>query len=243
MKNTTLAAAQQAKMARLCQKLALTANDHVLEIGTGWGAMAIFMAKEYGCKVTTTTISPAQYAFTKTQIERHQLTEQITLLQQDYRQLTGQFDKVVSIEMIEAVGEAYLTGFIKICQARLKPKGLLALQCITIADPRYHTYSQRLDFIQTHIFPGGFLPSISVLVAKSQQHTQFVLKDVKDIGLDYARTLQDWRQRFESHLSVYPSMGLDPYFIRMWRFYFCYCEAGFLTENVSAVQLLFSRQD
>ncbi len=159
----SLEQAQIQKMDRLCQQLQLTANDHVIEIGTGWGAMAIYMAQHYGCKVTTTTISEEQFAYAEAEITRLGLEAQITLLKQDYRLLEGQFDKLVSIEMIEAVGKAYLASYIEKCQSLLKPGGLMAIQAITIADQRYDYYSNNVDFIQKYIFPGGFLPSITVL--------------------------------------------------------------------------------
>ncbi len=237
----TLEEAQRQKMKRLCTCLQLSSQDHVLEIGTGWGAMAIFMAQEYGCRVTTTTISPAQHQMAKERIEAAGLSDRITLLMKDYRDLSGQFDKVVSIEMIEAVGEPFLTSFVKVCQQRLKPQGRLAIQCITIADQRFSLYKNRLDFIQKHVFPGGFLPSLTCLLQHMTTHTDFILQDLKNIGSDYAKTLVDWRHRFESHYDDHRQQGLDDDFLRLWRFYFCYCEAGFLTKNISAVQLVFDR--
>jgi cyclopropane-fatty-acyl-phospholipid synthase len=228
-------------MDRLCQQLQLTANDHVIEIGTGWGAMAIYMAQHYGCKVTTTTISEEQFAYAEAEITRLGLEAQITLLKQDYRLLEGQFDKLVSIEMIEAVGKAYLPSYIEKCQSLLKPGGLMAIQAITIADQRYDYYSNNVDFIQKYIFPGGFLPSITVLTQMATRHTDFIVRDVFDIGMDYAKTLADWRLRFEAALNTVQALGYDERFVRMWRFYLCYCEGGFNARTISTIHMTLQR--
>lgn len=240
-RNDSLEKAQIQKMVRLCEKLKLKASDHLLEIGTGWGALAIYAAKHYGCKVTTTTISDEQYDLAKQRINQTGLNSKITLLKEDYRKLQGQFDKIVSVEMIEAVGEQYLSTFIKQCQSLLKPDGLMMLQLITIADHRFMSYKNNVDFIQRYIFPGGFLPSISYLLQLSTQHADFVVRDLYDIGLDYARTIADWHQRFNEQTTQLKTRGYDERFMRMWRFYLSYCEGGFLERNVSAVQLLLSR--
>ncbi len=237
--DVTLEQAQIKKMDRLCQQLQLSEQDHVVEIGTGWGAMAIYMAQCYGCKVTTTTISDEQYDYAKRRIEALGLENQITLLKQDYRLLEGQFDKLVSIEMIEAVGKSYLESFIVKCRQLLKPQGLMALQAITIVDSRYEEYSRNVDFIQKYIFPGGFLPSVSALTTASAKHTDFVMRNLKDIGLDYAKTLQAWHHRFSLQEQRVRELGYDERFIRMWRYYFCYCEGGFLARSISTVQLTF----
>jgi cyclopropane-fatty-acyl-phospholipid synthase len=242
-RDDSLEQAQQQKMERLCRKLQLTADDHLLEIGSGWGAMAIYAAKNYGCKVTTTTISEEQYELARTRIKKAGLENNITLLNQDYRKLTGSFDKIVSVEMIEAVGEQYLATFIDQCQQRLKPDGLMMLQLITIADQRYTTYKNSVDFIQRYIFPGGFLPSVSHLLQLTTEHSDFVLRDLYDMGIDYARTLKDWHSRFNAQNEQLRTRGYDDRFMRMWRFYLCYCEGGFMEKNISAVQLLFSRAD
>ncbi|MFI3246507.1 MAG: cyclopropane-fatty-acyl-phospholipid synthase family protein [Ferrimonas sp.] len=235
--STTLEQAQQAKLARICQQLDLQASDHLLEIGTGWGALAIYAAQHYGCRVTTTTISQAQYDEAKARVEQAGLSEQITLLMCDYRDLQGQYDKVVSIEMIEAVGERYLSQYFGQLQRCLRPGGHLLLQAITIADQRYQHYRNSVDFIQTYIFPGGFLPSVSVLTEQLAQHTNMVVRNIEDIGFDYGHTLAHWRQRFEAQLGVVRQLGFDEAFIRLWRFYFCYCQAGFETRRISAIQL------
>ncbi|EPW3765242.1 class I SAM-dependent methyltransferase [Vibrio fluvialis] len=237
----SLEQAQIQKMDRLCQQLQLTENDHVIEIGTGWGAMAIYMAQHYGCKVTTTTISEEQFAYADAEIARLGLEGQITLLKQDYRLLEGQFDKLVSIEMIEAVGKAYLQSYIEKCQSLLKPGGLMAIQAITIADQRYDYYSNNVDFIQKYIFPGGFLPSITVLTQMATRHTDFIVRDVFDIGMDYAKTLADWRLRFEAALNTVQTLGYDERFVRMWRYYLCYCEGGFNARTISTIHMTLQR--
>ncbi|QIZ75679.1 SAM-dependent methyltransferase [Ferrimonas lipolytica] len=229
--------AQYAKMERLCQQLQLGADDHLLEIGTGWGAMAIYAAKHYGCRVTTTTISKAQHQEAQRRIAAAGLSDRITLLMDDYRDLNGCFDKIVSIEMIEAVGERYLESYFQQLQQLLKPGGRLAIQAITIADQRYQHYRNNVDFIQTYIFPGGFLPSVEVLSQQFRLHTSMVIRNIEDIGLDYGHTLALWRQRFESQLDQVEQLGFDLRFIRLWRFYFCYCQAGFETRRTSAIQL------
>ncbi|OOF18882.1 SAM-dependent methyltransferase [Salinivibrio sp. IB574] len=236
-----LEAAQVEKMDRLCRQLKLKPSDHLIEIGSGWGAMAIYAAKEYGCRVTTTTISEEQFAWAKARIEQAGLQNQITLLKEDYRDLDGEYDKLVSIEMIEAVGKEYLDTFVKKCQSLLKPEGLMAIQAITIADQRYEHYSRNVDFIQKHIFPGGFLPSVNVLLDHFTAQTDFVMRDLKDIGIDYANTLADWHQRFNQNADTLQTFGYDERFARLWRYYFCYCEGGFRERTISAVQLLFSR--
>jgi cyclopropane-fatty-acyl-phospholipid synthase len=233
-----LAQAQVHKMSTICQRLELTADDHLLEIGTGWGGLAIYAAQHYGCKVTTTTISDAQYEYAKNRIEQLGLDDKITLLKQDYRDLTGEYDKLVSIEMIEAVGFEYLPSFFKQCNERLKPGGKLLIQSITIADQRFEHYKHNVDFIQRYIFPGGFLPSITVLTQNLTQYTDLVTESINDIGLDYARTLADWREAF---LQSWPELipyGYDEKFKRLWLYYFAYCEGAFLERSTSTVHLV-----
>jgi cyclopropane-fatty-acyl-phospholipid synthase len=242
-RSDSLEMAQAQKMERICKKLQLTAKDHLLEIGSGWGALAIYAAKHYGCKVTTTTISEEQYELASRRIQEAGLQDNITLLKQDYRELTGLFDKIVSVEMIEAVGEKYLATFIRQCQRLLKPNGLIMLQLITIADQRYSSYKHSVDFIQRYIFPGGFLPSVSHLLHLTTTHSDFVVRDLYDMGIDYAYTLADWHQRFNAQGDQLRARGYDERFMRMWRFYLSYCEGGFLERNISAVQLLFSRPE
>ncbi|KGA35304.1 cyclopropane-fatty-acyl-phospholipid synthase [Pectobacterium brasiliense] len=236
-----LTLAQRAKMARLCEQLTLTASDHLLEIGTGWGAMAEFAARHYGCRVTTTTLSQEQYDWAKARIARAGLQDRVQVLLCDYRDLTGEFDKLVSVEMIEAVGQRYLPAFFRTCQARLRPGGKMVIQAITIQDQRYHDYSKSVDFIQRYIFPGGFLPSITVMSELMTRHTDFVVRNLFDMGPDYARTLAQWRQRFVHAWQDIEKLGFDDRFRRMWLYYFGYCEAGFNARTISAVQLTAER--
>ncbi|MFV8981392.1 class I SAM-dependent methyltransferase [Serratia fonticola] len=236
-----LSQAQQAKMARLCEQLALTASDHLLEIGTGWGAMAEYAARHYGCRVTTTTLSREQYIWATERIARAGLQDRVQVLLCDYRDLTGQFDKLVSVEMIEAVGKRYLPDFFRTCQARLRPGGKMAIQAITIQDQRYREYSKSVDFIQRYIFPGGFLPSITAMSELMTRHTDFVVRNLFDMGPDYARTLAHWRQRFLHAWQDIEKLGFDERFRRMWLYYFGYCEAGFNARTISVVQLTAER--
>jgi cyclopropane-fatty-acyl-phospholipid synthase len=229
------------KMERLCQQLKLSSSDHVIEIGTGWGSMAIYMAETYGCHVTTTTISEQQFQYAKQAIEQRGLSEKITLLKQDYRLLEGEYDKLVSIEMIEAVGKQFLTSYIQKCQSLLKSGGLMAIQAITIADQRYDYYSNNVDFIQKYIFPGGFLPSITALTQATTKHSDLVLRDLFDIGQDYAQTLKLWYLRFNNAQEKVSQLGFDERFIRMWNYYFCYCEGGFRAKSISTVHMTFQR--
>ena len=234
----SLAQAQQHKLSTICQRLELKTTDHLLEIGTGWGGLAIYAAQHYGCKVTTTTISDAQYAYAKQRIEALGLTEQITLLKKDYRDLTGEYDKLVSIEMIEAVGFEYLPSFFQQCNQRLKSGGKLLIQSITIADQRFGYYKQNVDFIQRYIFPGGFLPSVTILTQNLTQHTELVTESIDDIGLDYAKTLAHWREAFLNSWSELTQFGYDEKFKRLWLYYFAYCEGAFLERSTSTVHLL-----
>lgn len=238
---STLAEAQQYKLKLICDRLQLKASDHLMEIGTGWGSLAIFAAKNYGCRVTTTTISREQYDYAKTQIAAAGLEQQITLLFQDYRELTGQYDKLVSIEMIEAVGHEYLDGYFAKCSSLLKADGLMLLQAITIADQRYEFYRREVDFIKKFVFPGGCLPSMLRMTQAAAQHTDLVIRQVQDIGLDYARTLADWCSNFMAARDAVHQLGFDDRFVRLWHFYLCYCEGGFLERATSAVHLVLSK--
>ncbi|WP_286267388.1 SAM-dependent methyltransferase [Thalassotalea atypica] len=234
----TLHEAQLYKLKTICDKLELTENDHLLEIGTGWGGLAIYAARHYGCRVTTTTISDAQYAYAQKRIEEVGLSEQITLLKDDYRDLAGSYDKVVSIEMIEAVGFQYLPSFFKQCNDRLKYGGKLLIQSITIADQRFDYYKNNVDFIQRYIFPGGFLPSVNVLSEHLTKNSSLVFESLDDIGLDYARTLSDWRDNFLSSWAELKTLGYDDTFKRLWLYYFAYCEGAFLERSTSTIQLI-----
>ena len=235
--DTTLAEAQQHKLALICERLQLSADDHVLEIGTGWGGFAIYAAKHYGCQITTTTISDAQYEEAQRRVAAAGLADKVTLLKQDYRELTGQYDKLVSIEMIEAVGHEYLPTFFAKCNSLLKPTGLMVLQAITFNDQYYKDYIKSVDFIQTHIFPGGCLLSNQELTTQFTEQTDMVIKQLHDYGFDYAYTLRDWRTAFMAQREEIKTFGYDEAFIRLWEFYFCYCEGGFLERTIGVVQV------
>ena len=239
--NSTLAQAQNAKLKAVCDKLQLTSKDHVVEIGTGWGGLAVFAAKNYGCKVTTTTISEEQHQYTQNLINKEGLQDKITLLKEDYRLLEGKYDKLVSIEKIEAVGKEYLPTFFKKCSSLLKDEGLMVLQAITISDHRLESYSKSVDFIQKHIFPGGFLPSQLLINQHLKKHTDLMIRDLHDIGLDYARTLRDWHHKLLENKEPLAEDGYDDRFMNMWRYYFSYCEGGFLERTISTVQLVISK--
>ncbi|WP_435275845.1 class I SAM-dependent methyltransferase [Psychrobium sp. nBUS_13] len=230
---TSLSQAQSAKLALICDKLDLKEGDHLVEIGTGWGGLAIFAALNYGCKVTTTTISDAQYNYAKEQIELRGLSEQITLLKRDYRELEGNYDKLVSIEMIEAVGHEFMAQFFSKCSSLLKPDGKMLIQAITIADQRYDTYRKSVDFINKYIFPGGCLPSMAVMSQHIANSTDMMIDNVEDIGLHYARTLFDWRKNFDENWQEINDFGYDDTFKRLWHYYLCYCEGAFIERVIS----------
>jgi cyclopropane-fatty-acyl-phospholipid synthase len=234
----TLAEAQLHKLETICQKLELTSDDHLLEIGTGWGGLAIYAAQHYGCHVTTTTISDAQFDYAKKRVDQLGLTDKITLLKTDYRELTGTFDKVVSIEMIEAVGYEFLPSFFQQCNDRLKVGGKLLIQSITIADQRFYSYKSNVDFIQRYIFPGGFLPSITVLSQHLTEHSNMTIESIQDIGLDYAKTLADWRTGFLNTWTELVEFGYDKKFKRLWLYYLAYCEGAFLERSTSTIHLV-----
>ncbi len=230
---TSLEHAQQLKMKTICERLELKQEDRVIEIGTGWGGLAIYIAQHYGCHVTTTTISDAQHQYAKDKIEQLDLSDKITLLKKDYRALEGHYDKLVSIEMIEAVGHEYLSTFFSKCSSLLKPDGKMLVQSITIADGRYESYRKSVDFIQKYIFPGGCLPSVAVMTKQMAKHTDLVVHEMHDIGLHYARTLYDWRLKFEQSWPQLIDLGYDDQFKRLWLFYLCYCEGAFLERVIS----------
>ncbi|WP_295898916.1 cyclopropane-fatty-acyl-phospholipid synthase family protein [uncultured Vibrio sp.] len=225
--------AQQLKMKTICERLELKESDSVIEIGTGWGGLAIYMAQHYGCHVTTTTISDAQHDYAANKITELGLDNKITLLKRDYRKLTGQYDKLVSIEMIEAVGHEYLPTFFRKCSSLLKEDGKMLIQSITIADKRYEKYRKSVDFIQKHVFPGGCLPSVSVMSDQIASNTDMVIHEMHDIGLHYARTLHDWRITFEQRWAEIHGLGYGEEFRRLWLFYLCYCEGAFLQRMIS----------
>ena len=239
--NATLNEAQNYKLKSICDKLQLNENDHLIEIGTGWGGLAVYAAKHYGCKVTTTTISEEQHAWAAEWIAKENLQHKVTLLKKDYRLLEGKYDKLVSIEMIEAVGKQFLGNFFEKCASLLKDDGLMLLQSITIDDRRYDSYSNSVDFIQKYIFPGGFLPSQYQLNAHLKKHTNMMIRDLHDIGIDYAKTLNHWYEAFISAKDELMKDGYDERFMRMWTYYLKYCEGGFLERTISTVQLVISK--
>lgn len=239
--DSSLVQASYAKLDRICQKLQLRPDDHVLEIGTGWGGFAIHAARHYGCRVTTTTLSREQYEYARVRIEKLGLENRITLLLQDYRDLQGQYDKLVSIEMIEAIGHQYQDTYFAKCSDLLKPDGLMLLQAITIADQRYQAALRSVDFIQRYIFPGSFIPAISSMAASIARSGDMKITHLEDIGPHYARTLADWRARFLDNLEQVRELGYPESFIRMWEFYLCYCEGGFEERAIGDVQILLSK--
>lgn len=244
--DATLEEASIEKYDRICRKLQLTPADHVLEIGTGWGGFAEHAASHYGCRVTTTTISQQQHAYAAERFRSLGLTNRITLLEQDYRDLTGEYDKLVSIEMIEAVGQRYLPTFFAACSKLLKPTGAMALQAITIPDYRYDSYRRSVDFIQKHIFPGGFLPSPSAIGDCLRRGTDFSVTHVEDFAPHYARTLAAWRDNLWSQLDRVKQLGIDSKsfddrFLRIWKYYLAYCKAGFLERQIGVSQWLLTK--
>ena len=237
----SLEEASIAKYDRICRKLQLRPNDHVLEIGTGWGGFAEHAARQYGCHVTTTTISAEQHAYAARRFRDAGVDQRVTLLQDDYRDLSGTYDKLVSIEMIEAVGEAYLRGYFAKCSELLKPNGMMCLQAITMPDHRYDSYRKSVDFIRRFVFPGGFLPSISAIAACLGQATDFRFFHCEDFGTHYATTLRHWRHNFQRRIDVVKSLGFDERFIRTWNYYLSYCESGFRERQVGVAQILLTK--
>lgn len=225
------------KLETICQGLELTSQDHIIEIGSGWGGFAIYAAKHYGCKVTTTTISKEQYKYVKQKIKDLKLSHKITVLFSDYRHLKGQYDKLVSIEMLEAVGYQYYETYFKVCASLLKPQGLAVIQTITITDQRYEKAKRSVDFIQRYIFPGSCIPSITALQNSMTQSSDLKIYSIHDIGTHYARTLALWRERLFKNLNDIKALGFDDAFIRMWHFYFSYCEGGFEEKVISDIHL------
>ncbi len=237
----SLEQAQLNKLERICQKLALKPSDHLLEIGTGWGSMALYAASHYGCKVTTTTLSKEQYQYTRQRIDAQGLQDRVTLLLSDYRDLTGSYDKLVSIEMIEAVGHRFLATYFQKCAALLKPDGVMLLQAITIREQRYEQARNSVDFIQRYIFPGGALPSVQKMLQIVGRDTDMNLLHMEDFGLHYARTLRLWHDNFRRAHNRLRELGYDDYFLRLWEFYLCYCEGGFLERTIGTAQLLLAK--
>jgi cyclopropane-fatty-acyl-phospholipid synthase len=240
---TSLEDASIEKLDRICRKLDLSAGDRVVEIGTGWGGFAIHAAKHYGCHVTTTTISRQQYEWAERAIREEALEDRITLLFEDYRDLEGQYDKLVSIEMIEAVGHRFHDTYFRKCCELLKPDGQMLLQAITMADQRYDEYKKSVDFINKYIFPGGCLTSVTDMTRTMTEHTDMRVIHIEDIGPHYALTLRHWRDRFMARLDEISALGYPDTFIRMWQFYLAYCEAAFVERAIGDVHMLMMRPD
>ncbi|MDE2342577.1 MAG: class I SAM-dependent methyltransferase [Betaproteobacteria bacterium] len=230
-----------AKLDRICRVLDLQPEDHLLEIGTGWGGLALHAASRFGCRVTSVTVSQRQFELATRRIRQAGLADRVEIRLCDYRDLDGQYEKLVSVEMIEAVGAENLNTYFRQCGRLLKPDGVMFLQAITIADQRYEQALGEVDFIQKHIFPGGFLPSVQALSAAMTCASDLRMAWLDDVGPHYARTLADWRERFEAQLAAVRSLGFDDRFIRMWQFYFCYCEGGFHERDLAAVQMLLAK--
>jgi cyclopropane-fatty-acyl-phospholipid synthase len=239
----TLREASIAKFDAVCRKLALTSSDHLVEIGTGWGGLAIHAAENYGCRVTTTTISREQHDFARERIAARGLSDRITLLFKDYRDLAGQFDKLVSIEMIEAVGARYLDTYFAKCSSLLKPTGAMLLQAITLQDQFYARALKSVDYIQRFIFPGSFIPSVTAITDSVTRVTDMKLFNLEDIGPHYAPTLKAWRERFFANIDRVRALGYPESFNRLWEFYLSYCEGGFAERQLGDVQMLFTKPD
>jgi cyclopropane-fatty-acyl-phospholipid synthase len=237
----SLEEAQLAKYERLCNQLHLKPTDHVLEIGSGWGGNAIYMAKNYGCKVTSLTISAEQHKLAIERVEEAGLSNKVNILMQDYRLMEGQFDKIVSVEMLEAVGHKYLDLYFKKCHDLLKKNGILALQVITSPDSRYDSLRKGVDWIQKYIFPGSLLPSVAAINGAINRTGDLTMVDLKDIGLHYATTLKLWFEQFNANLPTVKSLGFEDDFIRKWNYYLCYCEAAFAMRNINVMQLVYAR--
>ncbi len=239
--NSSLEEASRHKIERICQLLELGPNDHLLEIGTGWGGFALHAAKNYGCRITTTTISQQQYDMAVERIAQADLSDRIEVLRVDYRDLEGQYDKIVSIEMIEAVGHHYYDAYFGQCSRLLKPDGLMLLQAITIGDWFFDAHTRTVDFIKRYIFPGSCIPSVTAMAESLARESDMRIVDLRDIGPHYARTLRIWRERFFEQIDHVRDQGFNEEFIRMWAFYLCYCEAGFAERYIGDAQILLAK--
>ncbi|CAA6823503.1 MAG: Cyclopropane-fatty-acyl-phospholipid synthase (EC [uncultured Sulfurovum sp.] len=233
--------AQKGKIKLLADKLRLKPGSKVLEIGSGWGAMAIHLAKERACDVTTVTLSKEQKALCEARFIEEEVEKQVEILLKDYRDLEGTFDAVIAVEMFEAVGKEYFDVFFKKCESLLKPSGVMVMQIITMPDQRYSAYCKGTDFIQKYIFPGGHLPSVGKILETTSTHTRLNLLHMEEFTEDYAKTLRLWHEAFESKIEHVKDLGFDAYFIRMWKMYLSYCEAAFITRNINLVQVAFTR--
>ncbi len=240
-KTSTLEEAQLAKLDRICQRLELAPTDHVLEIGTGWGAFAIHAAREYGCRVTTTTVSAEQHRLAIERVRAAGLEDRIEVLLRDYRDLDGKYDKLVSIEMIEAVGHEFLPEYFRACSERLAADGRMLLQAITIADQNHARHRASVDFIKQYIFPGSCIPSVTTMVDAATVASDLRLVGLEDITPHYAQTLRAWRARFHENADQVRRLGFDEAFMRMWDYYLAYCEGGFEERYLGCVHMLFDK--
>jgi cyclopropane-fatty-acyl-phospholipid synthase len=238
-----LATAQRAKLDRLCTKLGLGPEDHVVEIGTGWGGFACHAAARYGCRVTTTTISDAQFRYASKRVVEEGLADLVTVRNSDYRDLDGTYDKLVSIEMIEAVDWRQHDTFFATCAGLLHDRGLMALQAITVEDRSFERAKNGTDFVREYIFPGGCLPSLEAITRSLRRATPMLVVDVEDIGRHYAETLRRWDERVTARADAVTALGLDTRFQRLWHFYLCYCEGAFLERHISDVQMVLAMPD
>ena len=238
---STMRDASISKYERICQKLELGPDDEVIEIGSGWGGFAIYAAQNFGCRVTTTTISNQQFNLAKQRIADSGVADRIELVRKDYRDLKGKYDKLVSIEMIEAVGHHYLDDYFRSCSQLLKPSGMMLLQAITIADQVFERHKRSVDFIKRYIFPGSCIPSIAAMTSSIAKATDLRLFHLEDITSHYARTLACWREQFFNNIDDVKALGYSEAFIRMWDYYFSYCEAGFAERYIGDVQMLFTK--
>ena len=229
------------KIDRICRKLKLNKNDHILEIGTGWGSFSLHAAKQYGCTIDTVTISDAQYEYASKKIESSGLDSQINIFNKDYRKIEGKYDKIVSIEMIEAVGYQFIPQYFSKISSLLKEDGLVAIQGITYNDQNFEQYKNSVDFIKKYIFPGSCLVSVAQISDVIKEYTDLAIVDMEDITKHYAETLNRWKVNFMKVIPEVKKMGFSEAFIKMWEFYFVFCEAGFLERNIGDVQLVFSK--
>lgn len=236
-----LSQASDRKLQRICDALELKKEDHLVEIGSGWGGFACFAASTVGCKVTTVTISQEQFNETQERISREGLSDLVTVKLQDYREIEGHYDKLVSIEMVEAIGHQYLDTYFRKLNTLLKPNGKALIQAIVIDDNQYQNALKQVDYIKKYIFPGGFMPCYSVITDYASRN-RLMLEDLHDMGLSYAQTLRDWRKRFYDKIDQVNEQGYDSGFQRMWEFYFCYCEGAFDERAISVGQILFRKQ-
>jgi len=233
--------AQHHKIQTIIEKANIQPSDHVLEIGCGWGGFAMEAVQKTGCHVTGITVSEKQYQLARERVRQAGLQDKITILLEDYRDVTGLFDKIVSIEMLEAVGHRYLGTFFKTCDKLLKPAGRMVIQVITIPDQSYESYRRKTDWIQKYIFPGGHLPSVTALAEVMTRKTSLLIDNLEDIGTNYARTLHDWREKFVCNVDRIGALGFDDVFRRKWIYYLAMCEAGFRERAIGDIQVVFRK--